>query len=135
MPTALSSVPRHADIARRVVLASRLLPRAAPALNPHSATLLGRCPTSRDFVPWRFLDAGPLSVRNVSLLPASKNQHNNGHSAESARCSTEVYRTRKSGVALVFTDGICRNHRPVANVGAFGRHCSSRPPLLSAGLS
>jgi hypothetical protein len=40
-----------------------------------SRPLLGRCPTSRDFVPWRFLDAGPLSVRNVSLLPASKNQH------------------------------------------------------------
>jgi hypothetical protein len=26
-------------------------------------------------VPWRFLDAASLSVRNVSLLPASKNQH------------------------------------------------------------
>jgi hypothetical protein len=26
-------------------------------------------------VPWRFLDAGPLSVRRVSLLPASKNLH------------------------------------------------------------
>jgi hypothetical protein len=31
MPTALSSVPRYADIARRLVLASRLLSRAAPA--------------------------------------------------------------------------------------------------------
>ena len=36
MPTALSSVPRYADIARRLVLASRLPSRAAPALNPHS---------------------------------------------------------------------------------------------------
>src|ERR1700757_4562901 len=25
--------------------------------------LLSRCPTSRDFVPWRFLDAGQLSAR------------------------------------------------------------------------
>ena len=33
-------------------------------------------PTARDFVPWRFLDAGSLSVRRVSLLPASKNLHN-----------------------------------------------------------
>ena len=32
-------------------------------------------PTARDFVPWRFLDAGSLSVRRVSLLPASKNLH------------------------------------------------------------
>src|SRR6516162_2684462 len=36
MPTALS-FSRYADIARRLVLASRLPSRAAPALNPHSA--------------------------------------------------------------------------------------------------
>src|SRR6185436_10301420 len=35
---------------------------------------VSRCPTSRDFVPWRFLDAGQLSVRS-SLVAASKN-HN-----------------------------------------------------------
>jgi hypothetical protein len=34
--------------------------------------------TSRDFVPWRFLDAGQLSLRTVSSLPASKNLHKNG---------------------------------------------------------
>jgi hypothetical protein len=37
-------------------------------------------PHSRDFVHWRFLDAGELSLRTVSLLPASKNQNRNGHS-------------------------------------------------------
>src|SRR5215472_17441295 len=26
-------------------------------------SVLSRCPTSRDFVPWRFLDAGQLSAR------------------------------------------------------------------------
>jgi hypothetical protein len=36
--------------------------------------------TPRDFVPRRFLDAGSLSVRRVSSLPASKNLHNTGHS-------------------------------------------------------
>src|ERR1700741_3166395 len=40
MPTALSSVPRYADIARRRVRASRLPSRAATALNPHSARCL-----------------------------------------------------------------------------------------------
>jgi hypothetical protein len=40
------------------------------------ALAASQCPISRDFVPWRFLDAGPLSVRSVSLLPASKNLHN-----------------------------------------------------------
>jgi hypothetical protein len=34
--------------------------------------------TSRDFVLWRFLDAGQLSLPSVSSLPASKNQNNNG---------------------------------------------------------
>jgi hypothetical protein len=29
-------------------------------------------------VPWRFLDAGQLSVRGVSVLPASKTQHISG---------------------------------------------------------
>jgi hypothetical protein len=36
-------------------------------------------PYSRDFVHWRFLDAGELSLRTVSLLPASKNQNKNRH--------------------------------------------------------
>src|SRR6201987_2323770 len=40
MPTALFSVPPYADNARRLVLASRLPSRAAPALNPHSARCL-----------------------------------------------------------------------------------------------
>jgi hypothetical protein len=30
-------------------------------------------------VPWRFLDAGQLSVRRVSSLPASKNLHKSRH--------------------------------------------------------
>src|ERR1700741_4194135 len=40
MPTAFFSVPQYADNARRLVLASRLPSRAAPALNPHSARCL-----------------------------------------------------------------------------------------------
>ena len=40
MSTALSSVPRYADIARRLVLASHLPSRAAPPSNPHSARCL-----------------------------------------------------------------------------------------------
>jgi hypothetical protein len=41
-----------------------------------------QCPTSRDFVPWRFLDAGQLSLPSVSSLPASKNQHISRHQPE-----------------------------------------------------
>jgi hypothetical protein len=59
----------------RLVLASRLPSRAAPTWDPHSARCSAGCHTSRDFVRWRFLDAGSLSVRSVSLLPAPKNQH------------------------------------------------------------
>jgi hypothetical protein len=63
---------------RRLVLAPRLPSRAAPTCDPHSARCSAGCHTSRDFVPWRFLDAGQLSLRSVSSLPASKNQHMTG---------------------------------------------------------
>ena len=43
---------------RRLVLASRLPSRATPTCEPHSARCSAGCHTSRDFVPWRFLDAG-----------------------------------------------------------------------------
>src|ERR1700740_1195466 len=35
--------------------------------------LLSRCPTSRDFVPWRFLDAGQLSARVFHCYRRPKN--------------------------------------------------------------
>jgi hypothetical protein len=47
-------------------------------IKPHSARRPAAYPTSRDFVPRRFLDAGPLSVRRVSSLPASKNLYKTG---------------------------------------------------------
>src|ERR1700740_2798946 len=34
--------------------------------------LLSRSPTSRDFVPWRFLDAGQLSVRSLLVAGVQK---------------------------------------------------------------
>jgi len=77
-PTALSSVPRYAEM--HVASCSR---RAYHRQRRRHATLIALarcsagCHTSRDFVPWRFLDAGQLSLRSVSSLPASKNQHNN----------------------------------------------------------
>src|SRR5712672_1096850 len=37
-----------------------------PRLNLHKRPRHRRCPTSRDFVPWRFLDAGYKSARIVS---------------------------------------------------------------------
>jgi hypothetical protein len=61
-----------------VVLACRPS-RSAPILILHSTPCTAGCHTSRDFVPWRFLDAGQLSLPSVSSLPASKNQNNNRH--------------------------------------------------------
>ena len=43
------------------------------------ALAASQCPTSRDFVPWRFLDACQLSVPSASFLPASKNLHISGN--------------------------------------------------------
>jgi hypothetical protein len=45
----------------------------------HRIRHYGLFASANRFVPWRFLDAGPLSVRSVSLLPASKNLHKNSH--------------------------------------------------------
>ena len=63
MPTALSSVPRHADIARRLVLASRLPSRAAPPSNPHSARCLAGAQLLATSCLGAFLDAGQLCAR------------------------------------------------------------------------
>jgi hypothetical protein len=45
-------------------------PELSAAINPHSA----RCPAGapRDFVPWRFLDAGQLSPTNASSFRRPK---------------------------------------------------------------
>ena len=52
--------------------------------NPHSSPHRHR-PASRDFVPWRFLDAGRISTPKVSSLPASKNLTNSGLASAQAR--------------------------------------------------
>src|SRR5215468_10427868 len=76
MPTALS-FPRYADIARRLVLASRLPSRAAPALNPHSAAAepVPNFPRLRALA---LFGRRPVERAGLSLLPASKNQHRSG---------------------------------------------------------
>ena len=50
----------------------------ATNIRSHSTRCTTGCHTSRDFVPWRFLDAGQLSLPSVSSLPASKNQNKIG---------------------------------------------------------
>jgi hypothetical protein len=50
-------------------------------IKPHSARRPAAYPTSHDFVPRRFLDAGSPSVRRVSSPPASKNLYNSSPSS------------------------------------------------------
>ena len=78
MPSALSRPPARADM--QVASCSR--PAHHRARHRHIipiALAASQRPTARDFVPWRFLDAGSLSMRRLSLLPASKNLHNSGN--------------------------------------------------------
>src|SRR6516162_5207358 len=79
--------------------------------SPDTATpersLPSRGPTSRDFVPWRFLDACQLSVPRPSLLPASKNLHNCRHSA-SAPSWSEASGLPAHGDAQLFEPIYCR---------------------------
>src|SRR6266850_7586437 len=77
MPIALSWVPLHADI-HVVLCCGRAHHREQHRHAIPIALAASHCPTARDFVPWRFLVAGSLSVRSVSLWPASKNLHTRG---------------------------------------------------------
>jgi hypothetical protein len=52
-----------------------------------------QCPTSRDFVPWRFFDVGQLSLPSVSSLPASKNQHGSGLSRLTSAIAADKFST------------------------------------------
>ena len=47
-----------------------------PRPNPHSARGTAGCPTPRDFVPWRFSDAGRQQRVDGFVIPASENLHN-----------------------------------------------------------
>ena len=49
------------------------------------ATRTAGCPTHRDFVPWRFSDAGRQSEGIVMSRPASENLHIIGHAGQHGR--------------------------------------------------
>src|ERR1700746_696916 len=72
MPTALSSVPRYAEI--HLVSCSR---RAHRRERRRHATLIALVAlpgvhTSRDCVPWRYLEAGQLSARSLFVAGVQK---------------------------------------------------------------
>src|SRR5467141_5039166 len=50
-------------------------PKSSTSYKSPECSLLSRCRTSRDFVPWRFLDAGRLSVRNLLVAGVQKPTH------------------------------------------------------------
>jgi hypothetical protein len=102
-----------------------------------------QCPTSRDFVPWRFLDAGQLSLPSVSSLPASKNQNNNRHSVK-LFCPLELrYQSTQKpvvlflGYRLLWSAGFAAqafgSSREVAPIFSGEGDELSAPPLLGAG--
>jgi hypothetical protein len=101
------------------------------------------CPTSRNFVPWRFLDAGQLSLPSVSSLPASKNQNNNRHSVklfcplELRYQSTQKPVVRFLGYRLLWSAGFTAQAFGSSREGApiFSGEGDelSAPPLLGAG--
>ena len=76
-PPVLSPV----EVKRVLIMATSLQARAMLTLAYGCGLRAGdsRGPTSRDFMPWRFLDACQLSVPRPSLLPASKNLHRSGN--------------------------------------------------------
>ena len=90
---------------------------AGYARSPDEADGSDRSPESAT-VPHR----DQIPQRSVMTRCAANGQSADPHRLRGVRL--QLYRARKSRVASVLTDGICRNHRQVGNVGAFGRHCS-----------
>ena len=76
-PQKLPPVLSPGEVKRVLIMATSLQARAMLTLAYGCGLRAGdsRGPTSRDFMPWRFLDACQLSVPRASLLPASKNLH------------------------------------------------------------
>ena len=93
-----ASPPRLSTHPGRFLAVLRPPSRSSLTSNPHSAAAQPG-PTSRDFVPWRFLDARQLSVPSASFLPASKNLHIVGHVFYAILLPAAGTR-RRSGIAL-----------------------------------
>ena len=72
--------------------------------------LLSRCPTSRDFVPWRFLDAGQLSARVFHCCRRPKTS--TGRDIPYPVSITQPLRS---------TAGLCRQFTPAIKKGWVGR--------------
>src|SRR6202008_1845315 len=98
MPTALSGSPVGRD-PRRLVLASRLPSRAAPTCDPHSARCSAGCHTSRDFVPWRFLDAAQASLRSLFVAGVQKPCTHGTHAAQYYSTTSSVRASIVGGIA------------------------------------
>src|SRR4029077_12022484 len=62
------------------------------------------CPTSRDFVPWRFSDAGRTSAWWVSSRRRPRNLHNKRHLQFKLRRSIKDGREVTPARLAVFTD-------------------------------
>ena len=115
---------------RRLVLASRLPSRVVPTCNPHSARCSARCHTSRDFVPWRFLDAGQLILWSVSSLPASKNQHKSGPKPVLDQLVRGTVGSRQQGVGHGHWHGAARTDGPLRTLHNLNRHAEVDEPRL-----
>ena len=95
-PDTHAHASRKSDRIRRLTSTSSTL---TPRLNPHSSSLHRLCPTSRDFVPWRFSDAGRISAWRVTSCRRPRNLHISGHQRDQCRCQTHAFVLRATPVA------------------------------------
>src|SRR6516165_4954338 len=112
-----ASPPRLSTHPGRFLAVLRPPSRSSLTTNPHSAAA-SRGPTSRDFLPWRFLDACQLSVPSASFLPASKNLHMKSLPARklSGRQGSDSGRSQiNRRLLLCFADQALRDARPVGS--------------------
>jgi hypothetical protein len=89
--------------ARRLVLAPRPPSRSPPTYDPHCTRSTAGCHTSRDFVPWRFSDAGRRS--------AWRDHHSGGRKPAQQRKSAGLI-----SMAISSEGGAVEDCRPISDI-------------------
>jgi hypothetical protein len=121
--------------ARRLVLAPRPPSRSPPTYDPHSTRCTAGCHTSRDFVPWRFSDAGRRSAWIASSCRHPKtctcadiNKRAQQFSKQSAKMTPNPSETKGRGTIPPECSNLCRRAS-----AALGGRCTRGPALSNLG--
>ena len=109
-----------------------------PRLNLHKRPRHRRCPTSRDFVPWRFSDAGRrsawIAASNISVVACKPSLHKAFHRGAFDALAFAPFHTFEIRAPLVDRDSVPRVANSlvqclIVKLLAEGREMHRLPPM------